>query len=133
MGGRAPGAPPLDLPLEKVNKNNYRPQRMFLQACVILFTGGVSASVHAEIPPQEQTPPQSRHPPRSRHPLPREHAGIPPGADTPPPGADPSGSRHQRTVDERPVRILLECVLVVIVFTTSFKLTQLVKFDFDLL
>ena len=63
--------------------NIYRPQRswgkvMFLQACVILFTGGVSASVHAgilhppgaDIPwgadPPEQTPPGSRHPPRCR-------------------------------------------------------------------
>ena len=47
---------------------------MFLQVCVILFTGGVTASVHAGIPPpplkeqtplQEQTPSQSRHPPEA--------------------------------------------------------------------
>ena len=74
----------------------YRPQRswakaMFLQVCVILFTGGgVSASVHARIPhtlgsrhppgadPPEQTPPWNRHS-TSPHPL---------GADTHPPGAD---------------------------------------------
>ena len=94
----------------------YRPQRswvkvMFLQASVILLTGGgVSASVHAGIPPQEQTSPQeqtppapspweqtpqsrhppgadtpqSRHSPRSRHP--------PGAADTPPPGVDPLGA-----------------------------------------
>ena len=65
---------------------NYRPQRswakvMFLQVCVILFTGGVSASVHAGIPhppeqtPQEHTPPGSRHPPRNQ---------TPPGLSTPP-------------------------------------------------
>ena len=54
-----------------VKKSNYRPQRswakvMFLQVCVILFTGG-SASVHAGIPPPpEQTPPRSRHPPEVR-------------------------------------------------------------------
>ena len=55
----------------------------FLQASVCPQGGrvGVSASVHAGIPPpQEQTPPGSRHPPeqtpsRSRH---------PPGADTSP-------------------------------------------------
>ena len=47
---------------------------------------------------------------------------TPPGADTPleqtPPGADhpPPGSRLQHTVYERPVRILLECILVLIVF-----------------
>ena len=49
-------------------------------------------------------------------------ADIPPGADTPhppradsppPPGADTSpGSRLRHTVNERPVRILLECILV---------------------
>ena len=50
--------------------------------------------------------------------VPSVHAGIsPPAADTPP-GADPPGSRHapgsrlQHTVNERPVRILLECILV---------------------
>ena len=63
--------------------HHYQPQQswakvMFLQASVILLTGGVSASLHAGIPPpwsrhpprhppksrppQEQTPPQSRHP-----------------------------------------------------------------------
>ena len=44
-------------------------------------------------PPQEQTHPQSRHPPRADTPL---------RADTPPP----------HTVNVRPVRILLECILV---------------------
>ena len=43
--------------------------------------------------PREQTPPQSRHPPWSRHP--------------PPPG-----SKLRHMVNERPVRILLECILV---------------------
>ena len=55
---------------------------IFLHLFVILFTGGVSASVHAEIPhpppgsrhalPPEQTP---RHPPGNRH--------TPPGVDSP--------------------------------------------------
>ena len=64
---------------------------IFLHLSVILFTGRVSASVHAGIPPpRADTPaPRGRHPlgadtPRSRH---------PPGADTPweqtaPRGAD---------------------------------------------
>ena len=66
--------------VSKLNGHFYRPQRsrakvMFLQASVILSTGGVSASVHAGIPhPPEQSP-------RNRAPL---------GADTPleqtPPG-----------------------------------------------
>ena len=94
----------------------YRPQRswakvIFLQACVCPQEG--SASVHAGIcppgadTPREQTSPRAGTPPGSRH---------PPGADTPreqTPGADPPpGSRLQPTVNERPVRILLECILV---------------------
>ena len=92
----------------------YRPQRswakvIFSQACLSTGGGrGVSASVHAGIPPREQTPPGSRHP----HPLPpgaeippeqtREQTPHPPHPPTPP------GSRLQHTVNERPVRILLE-------------------------
>ena len=56
-------------------------------------------------------PPRSRHPPRGRH---------PPGADTtpdqtPPPRSrhPPLGSRLQHTANERTVRILLQCMLVV--------------------
>ena len=54
---------------------------------MILFTGGVSASVHAGIPPpradtppQEQTPPGEDTPPRAD--TPQEQ--TPPGEDTPP-------------------------------------------------
>ena len=70
--------------------------------------GRVSASVHAGISPPEQSPPDHAppgpgtplsRPPQSRHP-------PPPGPGTPP------GSRLQHTVNERPVRILLECILV---------------------
>ena len=118
----------------------YRLQRswakvMFLQASVILLTGGVSASVHAGIhTPQEQTPPReqthpskqtppgadtppkqtplgSRHPPKQTPPTSRH----PPGADTPP------ESRLQHTVNERPVRVLLECILVTNIFVTEFS------------
>ena len=52
--------------------------------------------------PPGADPPGSRHPPCSRPPRSRQ----PPGTDTPPPG-----SRRQHTVNERPVRILLECIL----------------------
>ena len=86
----------------------YRPQRswckvMFLQASVILFTGGITWH------PLEQTPPESRHPqgadihpradtPQSRHPPeqtpPRTGTPPPRSRHTPPyqvhpPGADP--------------------------------------------
>ena len=53
---------------------------MFSQVCVILFTGGVSASVHAGI----HTPPLG--------------ADTPHGADTPP-GADTPWSRHPPGTD----------------------------------
>ena len=74
--------------------------------------------------PLEQTPPRSRPPradtPRADTPLEQTpHLGADtPGADTPleqtPPAADPPGSRLRHTVNERPVRILLECILVYI-------------------
>ena len=70
----------------------YRPQRslgkvMFLQVCVILFTGGVCLSACWDAPP-EQRPPWSR-PPRSRHP---RGADTPLGADTPPGSRQPLGA-----------------------------------------
>ena len=52
----------------------------------------------------EQTPPRADTP-QSSHP--RRPDNTPLGADTPP------GSRLQHTVYERPVRILLECILVI--------------------
>ena len=79
----------------------YRPQRswgkvMFSQACVILFTGGVSASVHAGIPPPLGAD-------TSRADTPWEQ--TPPREQTPP-------SMLGDTVNTRAVRILLECNLV---------------------
>ena len=88
-----------------LHPSHYRPQRswgkvMFSRACVILFTGEVSASVHAGMPPPGSGHPRSRHlqetdTPGSR--LPR--STHPPGADTPskkqtPPEADTPQSRH---------------------------------------
>ena len=97
---------------------------------VCLSTGGGGRGVLPQCmlgyPPRPGTP-QTRHPPRSRPPGP----GTPLGADTPPPQTrppqeqtsptrhtpyypppPPPGSRLQHTVNERPVRILLECILV---------------------
>ena len=85
----------------------YRPQRswakvIFSQACVknsVHGGGRVSASVHAGIhppPDQAHTPREQTPPPPSRHP--------------------PPGSRLQHMVNERPVRILLECILLFFVF-----------------
>ena len=128
----------------------YRPQRswakvIFSQASVCpQGRGRGSASVHAGLyppdppdqtppgpDPPEQTPPQTRppgtrHPPRTRHPPganpPRTR--HPPGADTPPPG-----SRLQHTVNERPVRILLECILVESEFTLEHGSRKLVEYQ----
>ena len=90
------------------NRYFYLPQRSWAKV-MFLLTGGVSASVHAEIhtPPPQQTPPGADTP-RSKHPL---------GADTPRSRHPwsrhpPSKSRLRHTVNERPVRILLECMLV---------------------
>ena len=82
-----------------VDEYFYRPQRswakvIFSQASVCPQGGRGSVSVHAGIYPP---PPGTRHPP---------------GADTPPQADTPLGSRLQHTVNERPVCILLECILV---------------------
>ena len=86
---------------------------IFLHLSVILFTGeGVCLSacwdttpLRSRHPP-EQTPWEQTPPPEQTPPL---GADTPQGADTPP----PLGSRLRHTVNERPVRILLECILVV--------------------
>ena len=85
---------------------NYRPQRscgqgnIFTPVCHSVHRGGVSASVHAGIPPpleqtpppgvdtpQEQTPPLGADTPQEQ--TPPEQTPTPLGVDTPhPPGAD---------------------------------------------
>ena len=100
----------------------YRPQRscgqgyVFTRVCDSVHGGG---SPGRPLPPAGRTPPGSgRHPPARRTP---PGSGRPPlqwehpprdQADTPP----PPGRRLQHTVNERPVRILLECILVRNVF-----------------
>ena len=120
---------------------------MFLQVCVILFTGGVPDQV---LPPGPGTPPQDQvhppgtrytpedlvhpsdqvHPPRSRYtPLEQVH---PPGPGTPPwDQVHPHRTRYPRdqvhprtrytppgdTVYARVVCILLECILVIFEFS----------------
>ena len=105
----------------KTNKYHFRIRNILLPAATKLgqgniFTsvcqefctqgGSASASVHAGMQPPKQTPPWSRTP-RTRHPPPEQ---TPPGPDTHPPPYH--GSRHQHTVNERPVSILPECILV---------------------
>ena len=114
----------------------YRPQRscgqgnVFIGVC--LSTGGrVSASVHAGMPepppiprdqadpspgpgrpPTRQTPRGLGRPPQTRQ-TPLDQADTPLDQADPQDQADPPpGSRLQHTVYERPVHILLECILV---------------------
>ena len=75
-----------------------------------------------EAPPDQADPPpppwtRQGEPPRTRENPPRPGRENPPpgpGRETPPDqaGRTPPGSRLQHTVNERPVRILLECILV---------------------
>ena len=82
---------------------------MFLHVCVILFTGGVSGQPPpgpGRHPPQAvRGPPDQADPPGTRQ-------TPPPDKENPPHQADPPRRRLQHPVNERPVRILLECILV---------------------
>ena len=91
---------------------------IFTGVCLSTGGEGVSASVHAGIYPWEQKPPQSRHPPWGRPPQSRPPLEQTPQEQTPPeqtpprPDPPPGSSRLQHTVKERPVCIILECILV---------------------
>ena len=73
-----------------------------------------------QTPQTRQTPPDQADPPAGRTPLPEQ--ADPPGRENPPrpgrpphppgPGRPHPERRLQHTVNERPVRILLECILV---------------------
>ena len=114
-------------------RNEVVAKVMFLQVCVCPQGGRMSASVHAGMPHppgpgrhHHHHPRPGRAPPPDQPDTPWDQAdphrpGRPPRdqADTTPVDqADPPGSRLQHTVYERPVRILLECILVL----TSFHL-----------
>ena len=65
-------------------------------------------------PPGSRHPPDQAHPPGPGTPPRNRHTTTPPPSRYPPPG-----SRRQHTVNERPVRILLECTLVLKAFILS--------------
>ena len=87
-------------------RNEVVPKIMFLHVSVILSTGG---GLQAGPPSRENPPSGQGEPPWAGKP-PQDQADPPDQADTPP------GRRLQHTVNERPVRILLECILVEIMF-----------------
>ena len=99
-------------------RNEVVAKVIVLHLFVILFTGGGGVvSQHAQTP-LEQTPPRGDTPREQTHPHWSRH---PPRADPPsrhPPRSRPPGSRHRPGADtpppvnERPVHILLECILV---------------------
>ena len=114
---------------------------IFLYLFVILFTGGgvlPQCMLGYHNPPQDQAdppgsdppgtrqtppgsdPPGTRQTPRIRHhPPPQDQADpTPSGSDTTPSWQTlpPPGCRLQHTVYERPVHILLECILVLLLF-----------------
>ena len=83
-------------------------------------------------PPDEaDQPPQNGEPPRTRQ--------TPPGMENPPDQADPPGmenpprSRLQHTVYERPVCILLECIIVFYHFPNISCLKCTVNSNFHLI
>ena len=98
--------------------------RLRFNTCVWFCSqGGVSGQGEPPSPragrtPPEQTPPQDQTP-QSRHPLPPGTRPYPPSpwSRHPP----PPGSRLQHTAYERPVRILLECILVCFGFFFKLK------------
>ena len=118
---------------------DYRPQRscgqgnVFTRVCHSVHRGWgcLPQCMLGYHTPLQQTPPGSSHPPlgaetpQSRQPPPG--ADTLPRAGTPksrhPPGLSthtpPPGSRLRHTVNDRPVRILLECILVLICLWTS--------------
>ena len=77
-----------------------------------------------QVHPPDQVPPDTRYPPKTRY-TPQDQV-HPPRPGTPPPrpgtpprtGYSPPRSRLQNTVNERPVRILLECILVFFMFAS---------------
>ena len=115
-------------------RNEIMAKVIFLHLSIILFTRR-RCLPQCMLGYHTHTPPGSRHTPRSRHP--QEQTDTPQeqtpstdttGADTPPwsrhpleqtpPRAEtpqsrhPLGSRLQHTVNEWPVHILLECIIV---------------------
>ena len=85
---------------------------VFTGVCDSVNRGGVCLSACWDTPPEGGTSPGRKHPP--------QEGGTPWEGGTPPEGGTP---RH--TVNERPVRILLECILVLQMHLESQQLRYL--------
>ena len=97
-------------------RNEVVAKVMFLHVSVILFTGGLSGGPPLDQANTTTTTPQQGEPPGPGRPTPRPGRPPLPGPGRPPSQTwqTPPGRRLQHTVNERPVRILLECILVLI-------------------
>ena len=82
---------------------------IFLHLSVILFTGGLRLSACWDTTPQ---PTRSTHIPREAPPWEAHPPGSTPPPEAHPPKAPSPGSRLRHTVNKRPIRILLKCILV---------------------
>ena len=116
--------PQLEVEFLVTGRNEVVAKVMFLQVSVILSTGGGSPEnppgTKENPPDQADTPPGTKeNPPRTGRP-PLDQADTPPGPRRTPPrprrtppdqGEPPRGRRLQHAVNERSVRILLECIL----------------------
>ena len=113
-------------------RGHYRPQRscgqgyVFTRVCDSVNRGACLRQTppgSRHHPPWEQTPPRTKYTPLGLSAPPR--LSTPPGLSTPPQGLStppgtkytPPESRLRHTIYERPVRILLECILVFLLFT----------------
>ena len=93
-------------------RNEVVAKVMFLQVCVCPQGGeeGVCLSACWDTRPPR---PGRENPPWTRQTPPQTRENPPQTRETPPrPGRTPPGRRLQHTVHARPVRILLECILV---------------------
>ena len=116
--------------LQQIKESRYHPQTKLRKGSVFtsvsqeFYQGRCTHPLAGRHPPGQTPPsPAGRHPPMARHPL----AGRqPPSRQTPTPGRQtPPGSTPPWQADtpllQRTVRILLECILVLIcVLTTKF-------------
>ena len=112
--------------LRNLELHHYGPQRscgqgnVFTPVCHSVHRGGVCLSACWDTTPPsrhppDQTPPWSRYPPGAGTPRTKYTPGTkytPPNGTKYTPPSPPPGNRLRHTVNERPVRILLECILV---------------------
>ena len=121
-------------------RNEVVAKVMFLHVSVILFTGGGLQAGRTPLDMENPPPPGQGDPPWTGR-TPRQggtpRAGRPPRAGRNPPGRvnppwtrqpPPPGSRLQNAVYERPVRILLECILVCMLVLLRWLVSRIIDF-----